>query len=451
MSSWRLLSVSAIALLAAGCGGGSRPAPVAVQQAQCRPAVSAVEPADAALLGDLDGDGQPTVGDAIKILRIVVGLDAGNPCADANQNCSSDVGDAIKILRCVVGLDTWPLGECAPSAEILGPTLGDLTPTSVRVAWFTDPAGTGHVQIGGQQVSDGQLSLAHEVRLEGLEPARTYEYCVRANVEGRELRAGPYRFQTPPSDLNQWTFCAYGDTRTQHNRHRDVVLAMNTCRARLALHTGDLVNDGRQRSDWEAFFPILRLFAPSIPFYPCLGNHERNDWQYYHLLPLPEGHGDFEGEWYSFVFGNCQFIALDSNQRLSEQRDWLQQLLASPRPAGVDWRIAFFHHPPFSSGPHGGNEDVQNQWCPQLEAGDVSLVFCGHDHIYERSLHGGLTYITAGNGGAPLYEVGVSENPYSQAAASVYGFCRIRVTSAELVVTSLTDELQVIDEFTITR
>ena len=64
----------------------------------------------AALLGDLDGDGNPTVGDAIKILRIVVGLDPDDPCADANQNGGTDVGDAIKVLRCVVGLDAWPIG-----------------------------------------------------------------------------------------------------------------------------------------------------------------------------------------------------------------------------------------------------------------------------------------------------------------------------------------------------
>ncbi len=64
------------------------------------------------LLGDLDGDGLPTVGDAIKILRIAVGLDPYDSCGDVNNSSSIDVGDAIKVLRCAVGLDPWPIGEC---------------------------------------------------------------------------------------------------------------------------------------------------------------------------------------------------------------------------------------------------------------------------------------------------------------------------------------------------
>ena len=71
-----------------------------------------ISPAQARLLGDLDDDGAPTVGDTIKILRIVVGLDPDDECADANESGTTDVGDAIKVLRCVVGLDTWPIGEC---------------------------------------------------------------------------------------------------------------------------------------------------------------------------------------------------------------------------------------------------------------------------------------------------------------------------------------------------
>ncbi len=63
------------------------------------------------LLGDLDGDGVPTVGDAIKILRIAVGLDPYDSLADLTQDNTVDVGDAIKVLRCAVGLDPWPVPD----------------------------------------------------------------------------------------------------------------------------------------------------------------------------------------------------------------------------------------------------------------------------------------------------------------------------------------------------
>ena len=82
-----------------GCGSGPCPVVGTAQVAS-------------GLLGDMDGDGNATVGDAIRILRIVVGLDPDDECADANENGSTDVGDAIKVLRCVVGLDAWPIGQC---------------------------------------------------------------------------------------------------------------------------------------------------------------------------------------------------------------------------------------------------------------------------------------------------------------------------------------------------
>jgi len=69
-----------------------------------------VFPAAGGYLGDMDSDGDATVGDAIKILRMVVGLDSYSQRADVNQSGDADVGDAIKVLRCVVGLDSWPTG-----------------------------------------------------------------------------------------------------------------------------------------------------------------------------------------------------------------------------------------------------------------------------------------------------------------------------------------------------
>ncbi len=106
-------AIVVIGILLAGCGGGSSGPPAAVRPLAVQ-AVAAVQqatitPANTVpLLGDLDGDERCGVGDAIKILRIVVGLDDDTPVADANQNCSTDVGDAIKLLRYVVGLEEWP-------------------------------------------------------------------------------------------------------------------------------------------------------------------------------------------------------------------------------------------------------------------------------------------------------------------------------------------------------
>ena len=63
------------------------------------------------LRGDLDDDGNPSINDAIGILRIVVGLAGPNQAADADGDGGTSVNDAIAVLRCVVGLAQWPLGE----------------------------------------------------------------------------------------------------------------------------------------------------------------------------------------------------------------------------------------------------------------------------------------------------------------------------------------------------
>jgi hypothetical protein len=70
----------------------------------------------AGLIGDLVGTGKPEVGSAIKVMRVVAGIDAAPPTGDlwqwdCNKSGAVDVGDAVKILRCVVGLDPWPMGD----------------------------------------------------------------------------------------------------------------------------------------------------------------------------------------------------------------------------------------------------------------------------------------------------------------------------------------------------
>ena len=145
---YRIASAIAVLLCLAiivGCGGGNSSA-VKSQVPLAHPAASAIMPSaeQCEFYGDMDADERATVGDAIKILRIVVGLDPQRAIADANRNGGTDVGDAIKVLRCVVGLDPWPLaryGSCgsanltaamnapvatAPVSESSGDTAVDL-------------------------------------------------------------------------------------------------------------------------------------------------------------------------------------------------------------------------------------------------------------------------------------------------------------------------------------
>src|SRR5262249_3575199 len=84
------------------------------------------------------------------------------------------------------------------------------------------------------------------------------------------------------------------------------------------------------------------------------------------------------------------------------------------------WRVVYFHHAPYSSGPHGST--LAMRW--PFKAWGADLVLSGHDHIYERVVVDGLTYLVDGLGGAPFYTLGTpiegSVVRFSEAAGALF-------------------------------
>jgi len=79
------------------------------------------------------------------------------------------------------------------------------------------------------------------------------------------------------------------------------------------------------------------------------------------------------------------------------QLDWLTSKVAGDT---NKWKIAFFHHPPFSGGRHGSDEQLRQVIHPLFIKSGVDVVFTGHDHFYERiKPQDGITYFVAGAGG----------------------------------------------------
>jgi alkaline phosphatase len=82
-------------------------------------------------------------------------------------------------------------------------------------------------------------------------------------------------------------------------------------------------------------------------------------------------------------------LALDSNcdevdcGSSGAQHAFVVNDLKSKAATTADCTVVMFHHPRFSSGPHGDARGLNDLW-RALSAGGVDLALSGHDHIYER-------------------------------------------------------------------
>src|SRR5262245_13223043 len=95
------------------------------------------------------------------------------------------------------------------------------------------------------------------------------------------------------------------------------------------------------------------------------------------------------------LIAGVRFFALDSNYMDPAQLEWFEKQLAS---SGSDWKIAFFHHPPYASGMHGSDEILKNQLEPLFLKHGVNVVFTGHEHFYERiKPQKGIQYFVEGS------------------------------------------------------
>src|SRR5438270_4987083 len=203
-------------------------------------------------------------------------------------------------------------------------------------------------------------------------------------------------------------FAAYGDTRDNHDIHREIVKEVTGFQPALVLQTGDLVHHADAADEWRIFDQIIGAMRRQMPYYPARGTHDVGTSGFYEqrvTSPVASGNRLY----YSFEKENLHFVAIDTQQAVgpkSEQGRWLEDDLAQARAAGR-LIVPFFHKATFSIGPHAVESDVM-ALRPVLHAlfrrHGVRLAFEGHDHIYYRTVRDGITSVVTGGGGAPLYD-----------------------------------------------
>jgi DNA repair exonuclease SbcCD nuclease subunit len=193
-------------------------------------------------------------------------------------------------------------------------------------------------------------------------------------------------------------FAVIGDTGTGDQHQLDVAKQLATYRGKFpfdfVIMMGDNLYGSNGPKDYEKKFalPYRPLTDAGVKFYASLGNHDDPSERFYKPFNM-------NGErYYSFKPANSsvRFFALDSNYMDDKQLTWLdKELLAS----GSDWKICFFHHPPYSSGEaHGSDTTLRAQVEPVFVKYGVNVVFTGHEHFYERiKPQKGIAYFIAGS------------------------------------------------------
>lgn len=167
---------------------------------------------------------------------------------------------------------------------------------------------------------------------------------------------------------------------------------------------GDNIYGGEAPKDYQKKFEgaYQKLLDNKVKFYAALGNHDQANQVNYEPFNM---NGK---EFYRFTKGNVAFYALNSTYMDKRQVDWLESELAKDT---SDWKICFFHHPPYSSGgKHGSDKQLREIVEPIFVKYGVNVVLTGHDHFYERiKPQKGIYYFVSGGGGK-LREGNVKEN-----------------------------------------
>jgi hypothetical protein len=203
-------------------------------------------------------------------------------------------------------------------------------------------------------------------------------------------------------------FAIMGDTGTGTIKQQQLADVMVRYRVAFpfdfVLMLGDNLYGAETPADYSKKFSDVyqKLLDNKVKFYATLGNHDNPNQRFYENFNM---NGK---EYYRFTRGNVAFYSLNSTYMDKKQLEWLESELAKDT---SQWKIAFCHHPPYSSGgKHGSDKSLRELVEPLFVKYGVNVVLAGHDHFYERiKPQKGIYYFVSGAGGK-LREGNVREN-----------------------------------------
>ena len=145
-----------------------------------------------------------------------------------------------------------------------------------------------------------------------------------------------------------------------------------------------------------------------------------------------------------------RFFALDSRSFDRDQIEWLAREL---KDSTSTWKIAFFHHPLYTSGRYrAGARGLRAALEPTLVSGDVDVVLSGHEHFYERlQPQNGIVYFVSGAAGSLRPRDIRQSNLTAAGFDEDFSFMLFEVTGQQLYFQSITKSGRTVDAGVIER
>ena len=256
---------------------------------------------------------------------------------------------------------------------------------------------------------------------------------------------------TLPNKAGSVKFAVIGDTGTGDKHQLAVAKQLATMRSQFpfefVIMVGDNIYGGNSPKDFDKKFasPYKPLLDGGIKFYAALGNHDDPSERFYKPFNM-------NGERYYTVKPSegVRFFALDSTYMDEKQLKWFEDQL---KMSGSEWKIAFFHHPPYSSGEtHGSDETLRTQLEPLFVKYGVNVVLTGHEHFYERiKPQKGIAYFIVGSS-AKLREGNITPTEFEAAGFDTgYTFMLVEIVGDDFYYQALTDAAKTVDSGSVHR
>jgi predicted MPP superfamily phosphohydrolase len=249
------------------------------------------------------------------------------------------------------------------------------------------------------------------------------------------------------------TFAVIGDSGTgkagQYAVARQMKAVCEKNRFEFVLMLGDNIYSNGAAKNFQKKFelPYQALLNDGVKFYAALGNHDVRKGM---NAQISYDQFNMGGQrYYSFTKGDVEFFALDSTNMEAAQIAWLEDKLKA---STARWKVAFFHHPLYSSGKrHGSEMNLRTTLEPLFTRCGVNVVFSGHDHFYERiKPQQGIQYFVAGASGQ-LRKNGMKKKSELTAASNdmTHSFLLVQVSPAGMQVEAIGENGAVLDRVTI--